>query len=306
MSSSLIENTKASVITHVSELGFFLNQVSDMPSPGQILMVQPTHYSIDYVINPHMEGNEGTVDKKKALQEWGKIRDTFKSNGLKVQTIEGQPGMPDMVFCANQSLPYVDENGNKKVIMSIMRSEHRKNEVPFIEQWYRQNGYQVIYIDPPGIESFEGMGDAIWHNKRRLLWGGYGYRTSSKAYDFISRTYNVPVITLELNNPFFYHLDTCFCILNEDTVLIYPKAFTRDSLDLVQAVFKNIIEADTKAAEQNFACNATSDGTNVVIQKGSNEVKDKLKLLGFNVQEVETGEFIKSGGSVFCMKCVVW
>ncbi|MEX0772564.1 MAG: arginine deiminase-related protein [Balneolales bacterium] len=298
--------TNALVITHVSQLSAGLKNAGRMPAPHHLLMVKPTHFSVDYVINPHMEGNLGSVDKAKAYREWEGVRDAFKTSGLQVHEIEGQAEMPDMVFSANHALPFIDEEGNKETIMSIMRSDHRKGEVPFIEQWYRLNGYKIHHMDHNKVDAFEGMGDAIWHHKKRLLWGGYGFRTSLNAYDYISQKYKVPVIALELKNPAFYHLDTCMCILDEDSVLIYPQAFTDEGLAMIKAVFKNVIEASHDDAERSFACNAVSDGKSVVIQKGSEQIVGKLKDLGFTVHKVETEEFIKSGGSVFCMKCMIW
>ena len=43
----------------------------------------------------------------------------------------------------------------------------------------------------------------------------------------------------------------------------------------------------------------------VVIQSGCRVLSSKLRELGFAVDEVDTSEFLKSGGSVFCMKQVL-
>jgi N-dimethylarginine dimethylaminohydrolase len=52
-----------------------------------------------------------------------------------------------------------------------------------------------------------------------------------------------------------------------------------------------------------FACNAAAFfGDTVVIQRGAARTTAELAQRGFDVREVETGEFMKSGGSVFCMK----
>jgi N-dimethylarginine dimethylaminohydrolase len=40
----------------------------------------------------------------------------------------------------------------------------------------------------------------------------------------------------------------------------------------------------------------------IVIQKGSNKLTQRLRQSGFTLHEVETSEFMKAGGSVFCMK----
>lgn len=295
------------VITSVSQLDFSLSDLDVLPAPGRVLMVKPTHFSIDYVINPHMEGHVGKVNKAKAQQQWEQVRDAFAATGKEVVEIEGGKGLPDMVFCANQSLPYCNPKGGHEVIMSIMNSPYRQPEVPLIAEWYDAQGYTRHHLDGEIIPIFEGMGDGIWHPGRRLLWGGYGFRTSRDAYNFISETFEVSVIALALHKPQFYHLDTCFCVLNEDSVLIYPKAFQAEGLKLIRSLFKNVIEAPEEEALKQFACNATCpDGKHVIIQSGAKETNKKLKDAGFEVVEVETGEFLKSGGSVFCMKLMVW
>jgi hypothetical protein len=38
-------------------------------------MVEPTHFDVTYVINPHMEGKVGTVDKAKCMDQWWMVSD---------------------------------------------------------------------------------------------------------------------------------------------------------------------------------------------------------------------------------------
>jgi len=295
------------IITKTSELSFTLNEIPSMPLPDGALMVTPEHFTVEYVINPHMEGHIGNVDRIKAVQEWNQVRDAFINSGVRVHEINGVAGLPDMVFCANQSLPFISSDGRKEVLMSIMHADQRKDEVAFIEQWYRQNGYLIHHLDDVVIEYFEGMGDAIWHTGKRLIWGGYGFRSSLDAYKIVSDKFGIPIIALELLHPSFYHLDTCFCMLNEETALIYPGAFTDEGLQLIRSLIPNIIEANQHEAEELFACNATCpDGENVIIQYGCVDVNQQLRKAGFIVHEVSTDEFRKSGGSVFCMKMMVW
>ena len=297
----------SNIITSSDQLDFSLTDIPAMPRPGKVLMVEPTHFSVEYVINPHMTDNVGMVDKMEAQNEWDLVKSTFKQIEIDTHILEGQEGLPDMVFCANQSLPFIDENGKKHVFMSIMHAEQRKQEVAYIEQWFRQTGYETHYLDEDAIDDFEGCGDAIWHTGKRLLWGGYGYRSSLRAYEKISDTFELPVIALELVDDAFYHLDTCFCVLDKNSVLIYPDAFTDEGLELINAIFETVIEATEYEAKKLFACNATCpDGRNVIIQEGCTDVNKKLRDAGFAVHEVNTGEFLKSGGSVFCMKQMVW
>ena len=295
------------VITHSEQLDFTLADLEDMPAPGKVMVVNPKYFDVKYVINPHMEGHIGDINVEEAYAEWEKLKSAYKSLGLYVHEVPAQEEFPDMVFCANQSLPNIKSDGTKEVIMSVMHSPQRKGEVPHIEEVYEESSYDVIHLDESQFTDFEGMGDAIWHFKKRLIWGGYGYRSSSDVYSHIAETLNTPVIALELVDEKFYHLDTCLCVLNEDTALIYPKAFTEDGLKKIKSIFTTVIEANQHEAEDLFACNATSpDGKNVFIQKGCVEVNQRLEDLGFVVHEFNTDEYLKSGGSVFCMKMMLW
>ncbi len=295
------------VITNLKELDFSYKDLDSMPAPRKVLLVKPTHFDVEYVINPHMQGNIGDIDKIAAQDEWDHLKNGYEELGLYTHIIDGERGYPDMVFCANQSLPFIDDDGNKKVLMSIMHADERKGEVPFIQKVYEESSYEVHYLDENKFTDFEGMGDAIWHFKKKLLWGGYGFRSSKEVYEHITEKFSIPVIMLELVSDKFYHLDTCLCVLDEKTALIYSKAFTDEGLELIYAMFENVIEASKYEAEELFACNATSpDGKNVFIQQGCTDVNQNLRDHGFKVHEFSTAEFLKSGGSVFCMKMMLW
>ena len=298
---------KRTIYTSADQLDLTLSDLPTMPVPSEVLMVKPTYFDVEYVINPHMKDHVGQVDKMQAQNEWEHLVDAYEEFGYTVHILDGMRGMPDMVFCANQSLPFVDEDGTNKVIMSIMHTEQRKKEVDAIEAWYKKQGYEILHLDPKKVSDFEGMGDAIWHFKRRLLWGGFGFRSSLDAYEQISDMLHTPVIALELVDEKFYHLDTCFCSLNEKNVLIYPDAFTDEGLKMIHALYDNVIEATSYEAVKLFAVNASCpDGKNVLIQQGCTDVNKKLRDAGFSVHEFSTYEFIKSGGSVFCMKMMLW
>jgi N-dimethylarginine dimethylaminohydrolase len=297
----------AKVITSVNQLDFTLSELESMPAPSKVLLVKPTYFSVEYVINPHMKGQIGEVDKMAAQNEWEHLKAAYEELGLYVHVEEGRRGFPDMVFCANQSLPNISKEGKKEVIMSVMHSDQRKDEVPFIQKVYQESSYDIVHLDQSQFSDFEGMGDAIWHFKKRLIWGGYGFRSTKDVYSVISETFKTPVIALELIDDRFYHLDTCFCVLNSTTALIYPEAFTDEGKALIYALFDTVIEATKYEAENLFACNATCpDGKNVFIQQGCVDVNQKLKDAGFKVHEFSTYEFLKSGGSVFCMKMLLW
>ena len=290
----------------VTDIDFKLNELQEMPLPHRVLMVKPTYFDVEYVINPHMEGQIGKVDKMRARSEWDFLHNGFEELGYDTHVIEGAENLPDMVFCANQSLPYSDGEENK-VIMSRMHMDQRKGEVPLIEKFFETRDYEILHLDPNKVESFEGMGDALWHPGKKLLWGGYGFRTTENVYKEISSLLDVPVILLELKDEKFYHLDTCMSVLDKRSVLIYPDAFSDESLKLIHHMFERVITSTSYEAERFLAVNAICpDGKNVLIQQGCTDVNKKLRDAGFSIHEYSTYQFLKSGGSVFCMKLLFW
>lgn len=292
----------------LASIDFSLEDVPSMPRPGRVLLTSPDHFDILYVINPHMAGNIGDVDSLKAQRQWEAVREAFTACGLDVSVMPGVTGLPDMVFCANQALPvYQPETGDHEVVLSHMYASQRRQEVEHFRLFFEEQGYTIHDALVDADITFEGMGDAIWHADRFLLWGGYGFRTSPHAYDFVERLVNVPVLMLYLDDPDFYHLDTCLCVLDADHALIYPGAFDADGMSLLRRFFRVVLEANEEEARGLFACNATCpDGKHVIIQKGCTDACSQLRTHGFTPIEVDTGEFMKSGGSVYCMKQLFW
>ncbi len=284
-----------------------LAEYPTMPRPERVLMTTPDHFRVAYVINPHMEGNLGTVDRDRARAQWGALKAEYERLGLSVAVVDGAAGQPDMVFCANQTLPALDADGQKVAVMSRMHAPERKDEVEAYADFFATDGYRVEPLDADLPGTFEGMGDALWHPGRRLLWGGYGFRTDRQVYDRLAAFLGTAVLPLALHDPEFYHLDTCLCPLDERTALVYPGAFTPEDMATIRAHFERVIEAPEDEARTLFACNAHSpDGETVIIQRGCTVTNERLREAGYSVVEVDTDEYLKSGGSVFCMKLMFW
>lgn len=301
----------------LSAIDFGTHACLRIPRPERVLMTTPDHFDVEYVINAHMAGQIGNVDQELARVQWESVRLAFEKTGLDVAVIDGAEGFPDMVFCANQSLPVQfpdhtahpshDTAARHRVVLSRMYALQRRLEVPFFQRFFAGEAYDVIEDVTNADIAFEGMGDAMWHPGRWLLWGGYGFRTNPTAYDIIDRQLDVPIVLLYLDDPDFYHLDTCLCVLDEDHALAFPGAFEACGYDLLKHFFKVVIEVPEREARELFACNATcADGKHVIMQQGSTETCRMLREHGFTPVEVDTGEFMKSGGSVYCMKQLYW
>lgn len=285
---------------------FCLDLVPERPMPNAVLMCPPDYFDVIDIKNVFMKDGLSKVDRDLAARQWQSLKAALEDNGVPVMTLPAAAGLEDMVFAANQALVGVSRVGEPYIVPGIMRHTSRQNEVPHYINWFRSKGYRVLRL-PDDVTSdnkekiyFEGHGDAIWHPEKMLLWGGYGHRTTYSAYDSLIDIVQVPVLLLELTDSTFYHLDTAFCPLDNETVLYYPGAFSKDGVELIKSVFASTIEVSAADAF-NFACNAMVSGNNVFLERGSVETCEALLDYGFNIVEVETSEFRKSGGSVFCM-----
>jgi len=295
------------VYSRPADLDITLHDCAPCPTPRRVVLVTPAHFEVKYVINPHMAQHVGTVDRDEARHQWDALRDAYASLGIAPEIMEGVEGLPDMVFCANQTLPFRQPDGATGVVLSRMHAPQRQAEVPHFQRFFQSMDYAIRTLPDEVDTDFEGMGDALWHPGRYLLWGGYGFRTNRAAYDALSALLNVPIVALKLDDPDFYHLDTCFSVLNAESVLIYPGVFTTDGRALIEHFFNTVIEAPEDEARSLFACNAhCPDGEHVLIQEGCTVTVERLRRAGFTPIELDTSEFLKSGGSVFCMKLMIW
>lgn len=272
--------------------------------PKNVLMVSPDFFDVTYAINPYMvdksSGDLKQIDKNLAHEQWQKLRKAYTDLGLTVHIINGQAGFPDMVFSANQTFPFY-KNGKLQFVMSRMKSDFRQREVDFFRAWCVDQNIEYYEI-PHGL-TFEGMGDALWNYETDEIFGGYGFRTDRAVYDWLSDLTQKPVIKLHLINDNFYHLDTALCVVNRDTALYVPKAFSTESIDKLCLKFKNLLAVPEGEAHSCLAVNACSvDDHNVLVEKHAIMTQKLLRERGFELKLFDTSEFIKSGGSVFCLK----
>jgi hypothetical protein len=151
--------------------------------------------------------------------------------------------------------------------------------------------------------TFEGCGDTLINYDTGEVFGGFGFRTDERAYQQLENLIRKPIYRLKLVNPEFYHLDTCLALINADTAAIVEEAFDRESLAFLKTKFKNIVRIPLDEGRKQLAGNMTSvGGRTVIMNTGCDVTKEQLETLGISVIEVDTSEFVKAGGSVFCMK----
>ena len=295
---------QGSALTHPASLREFIAGAAPRPRFGRVLMVDPTHFQVLHVLNPHMEGNLGSVDANRAHDEWSAIRRTYESLGFPVTVVDGVDEFPDLVFAANQILPYVDESGDPALVLSHMAKPERQGEVPYLTESLRAHGMRTCPLRT--VQPLEGTGDALWHPDKNLMWGGHGFRTSEAAWQEVAELTGARVVPLTLVEPRMYHLDVALMPIDETTAFSYRGAFDEESWARLETGFERLIEVDAEEALHGFALNGhCPDGKNLLLPAGNPNTRAEAEAIGLKVHELSTIEFQKAGGSIFCLKNVL-
>ena len=263
---------------------------SETTATTSLLMCPPTAYSLKYEINPWMK-MENTPDIALASRQWQELYRVLTAEvGAHVQLMDQAPDCPDMVFTANAGLVR-----GRYALLSNFRHPQRQAEEPHFQKWFEENGYKVL-VPPVGCK-FEGEGDALFAGD--MLLAGYLKRSDICAHSWLSDTLAVPVLSLELVDDRWYHLDTCLFSLTPDTIVYYPGAFD----PYARVVLANNFDTLTVNADEAlcFACNAVVFGKHVVLPSGCPQLTQQLEERGYMVHNVDLSEFLKTGGAAKCL-----
>jgi N-dimethylarginine dimethylaminohydrolase len=252
------------------------------------LMCPPEHFAVEYAINPWMDPDQ-PVDVERAMQQWRRLGEVFTSLGHTVHTITPEPGLPDMVFAANGATVI-----DGKVLSARFKYAERQPESDAYLAWFRARGYSQIR---DSAVTNEGEGDIVFAG--RAILAGYGFRSDPSVREELVELYGLPVISLRLVDPRFYHLDTALVVLDADTVAYYPAAFDDAGKAALASHFAELIEVKDEDAEV-LGLNAISDGRNVVVPEQATGLMAQLAAAGFVPVGVDLSELLKAGGGPKC------
>lgn len=251
------------------------------------LMCPPTHFDVTYLINPWMEPAKPT-DTALAVLQWERLCGQLQELGHRVDLVSPRPGLPDMVFAANAATVV-----GGRVLASRFRYPQRHGETPAYLSWFRASGFPVRN----GRFVNEGEGDLMVTGERILA--GTGFRTDRRAHAEAADHFGLPVVTLTLVDPYFYHLDTALAVLDHEEIMYYPGAFSRESQATLRALYPNAILA-TDADAAAFGLNAVSDGRHVLLSPQAADLAAALRGAGFTPIGVDLSELLKAGGGAKC------
>jgi N-dimethylarginine dimethylaminohydrolase len=252
-----------------------------------VLMCRPDHFTVVYRINPWMDPRLPT-DTALAVRQWEALYQTYLDLGFDIELIEPIAGLPDMVYAANGGFVI----GNVAYGARFAHQE-RGPEGPAYMEWFRANGFDVR--DPESIN--EGEGDFLLVGD--VILAGTGFRSASNSHVEIARIYDRDVVTLNLVNPNFYHLDTALAVLDDSNIAYLPSAFDPESLERLRRRFPDALLVSEKDASI-LGLNSFSDGYNVVIASRATDFARQLTERGYNPIGVDLSELLLGGGGVKC------
>ncbi|QHC69184.1 dimethylargininase [Rathayibacter sp. VKM Ac-2801] len=252
-----------------------------------ILMCRPEHFTVVYRINPWMDPQVPT-DTSLAVRQWQTLYDTYADLGFTIELIEPEAGLPDMVYAANGGF----------VIDGIAYGAsftypERQPEGPAYMDWFRSAGFDVRVPE----EVNEGEGDFLLVGERILA--GTGFRSASDSHAEVARVFGREVVTLELVNPSFYHLDTAIAVLDETNIAYLPSAFSEEGNRTLRELYPDAILVSEEDASV-LGLNSFSDGLNVVIASRATGFERQLRERGYNPIGVDLSELLLGGGGVKC------
>lgn len=235
---------------------------------------------------------ENKVKKGKVQEEFERLVEIYKKLGLEVLILPAQPGLLDMVYAANFGFVIDDI-----FIRSNFRYPQRRKEAYFAEQLFSKKGFKVKTL--PEDIFFEGQGDMFYRDGKFFC--GYGKRTMKKAIPYLEKILGEKLITFEVNDPYYYHLDTCFAPIGKGIAIIKPSSFKKEDVAKMKKNFKKVIEVGERD-NPFYCCNVVAVGDTLILGKGIGiDIKKTFSKACFDVIETPMDEFFKGGGSVKCL-----
>ncbi len=253
-------------------------------------MCPPEWYDVDYVINPWMAGNLHQPSRDTAFAQWKGLHQQLKKVA-DVRLLHAQKGAPDMVYVAHAALV---QHG--VAALSSFAHSQRQAEEKHLRQWFQDTGF--LLWETPRQTCFEGEGDALFDANGEHLWAAHGVRTCKQSHRHVADAWHVPMTSLHLVDPRFYHLDLCFAPLSGGHLLYFPEAFdaaSRAKIEAAYAADKRIAVSELEATQ--FACNVINIGEDILMGAVDTDLAKRLSAAGYRVAELPLSEFQRGGGS---------
>jgi N-dimethylarginine dimethylaminohydrolase len=259
-------------------------------------MCRPDHFTVSYEINPWMHRRQPT-DTSRAVRQWQELLDTYLRLGHEVHLVDSVPGLHDMVYAANSGLVI-----DGVALGSRFNVTQRREEEHHFRDWFAANGFD--FVEPTMTQ--EGEGDLLLVGDTILA--GHGLRSQLDSHAEVADVFGLEVISLQLVDPVYYHLDTALCVLDpvegpggveRANIAYLPSAFDERSRAQLAERFPDAIRVPTPNPAS-LHLNAVSDGYNVIFSPPAGDFEAQLRERGYHPVPVDVSELHLGGGGIKC------
>lgn len=271
--------------------------------PSSIVMCDPFHYLNGLIkIDANAWSNRYVhYSRKRAVRQWKPLLCSIIDKAMPVDVIPSVKGLPAMVF-VDQGLAIPSRTGDENIFVpSKMKKPHRKGEVAVATEFFRDRGYDIRSLEYKD-NCFESNGDCHVVPGIPLLLMGFGDRSSVEIARELEEKTGYNVLPFELTRgDISYHFDTVSSIVNQDTLLLFPKGLRPESLAIMLMLFRNFYLISRNEAFNEFTPNSKVIGDILFTQTSVSNAF--LQFISKHVKEVmqfDMSEFNKAGGGINC------
>ncbi|WP_375567299.1 dimethylarginine dimethylaminohydrolase family protein [Bacillus pumilus] len=263
--------------------------MSEYDDLQEVLLCSPIYMEIKQIINETQKHfARENISQMKAIAQHKQLIQTLKDHQVRPIMLPANDRFPEQVFTRDIGFTI-----GHTLFVSSMAAPVRQGEEQLLKEWAQGNGLKTVTLTNGTIEG----GDVLVDQTRVFV--GTSKRTNPAAIHELKK--GLPdhdIIPIHLP-PHILHLDCVMNILSHDEILIYPEAFKKEDLHLLQMHY-HLIEI-SEQEQFTLGPNVLSLGQKKVISLPINQQTNAaLTAHGYTVIEVDFSEIIKSGGSFRC------
>lgn len=230
-----------------------------------------------------------------ATRQHQALEKLLEANGVATRRLVPQPGMPDLCFTRDSALmtPW-------GLLGLNPASGHRRME-PAQMLVYARNA-RVPALGAIEVGTVEG-GDICIVRDGLLIVGWSDERTNARGAEAVCELFSAAgwkCVTYRFD-PHFLHLDTQFCMVDQDLALACVDVLHDDFLRLLTGEGIELIPVSYKEARR-LGCNLLSlGGRRVIASAGNPRIAKELRQRGVRVETVDVSQFERCGGGIHCL-----
>ncbi|KRU17012.1 dimethylarginine dimethylaminohydrolase family protein [Bacillus pumilus] len=263
--------------------------MSEYDDLQEVLLCSPIYMEIKQIINETQKHfARENISQMKAIAQHKQLIQILKDHQVRPIMLPANDRFPEQVFTRDIGFTI-----GHTLFVSSMAALVRQGEEQLLKEWAQGIGLNTVTLTNGTIEG----GDVLVDQTRVFV--GTSKRTNPAAIHELKKELpDHDIIPIHLP-PHILHLDCVMNILSHDEILIYPEAFKKEDLHLLNMHY-HLIEI-SEQEQFTLGPNVLSIGQKKVISLPINqETNAALTAHGYTVIEVNFSEIIKSGGSFRC------